>query len=225
MLGTTTCKYINIHAHVGASIKRSDEFRITSFSFGTDALPSEYFVHSVGFHPWYLPSPPATATIKQFEEWVKKPHVVAIGECGFDGLRGGGIKEQNYYFEVQYNMAEKLDKAMVLHVVKGWEPLLNFTKEHKVHVPLVVHGFRGKPQLAQQLLAKGFYLSFGEFFNPQSLQLAYVAGHLLVESDESLLPINDIYTRIAQSLQLSVPQLQYKVTNVAQRVFCIPMDL
>ena len=62
-------------------------------------------------------------------------------------------------------------------------------------MPWIIHGFRGKPQLAQQLLNKGFYISLGEKFNPETVSIIPV-DRLLFETDESPLNINKIIDNI-----------------------------
>ena len=44
----------------------------------------------------------------------------------------------------------------------------------------IIHGFRGKPELARQLTAAGFFLSLGARYNPASERFA-----LFRESDMS----------------------------------------
>lgn len=85
---------------------------------------------------------------------------------------------QLYFFEQQLILATKLQKPLILHVVKSWEEVLKSIKKCKVSSPLIVHGFRGKPQLAQQLIDKGFYLSFGESFHPDSMLLTFESERL-----------------------------------------------
>ena len=62
-------------------------------------------------------------------------------------------------------------------------------------MPWIIHGFRGKPQLAQQLLNNGFYISLGEHFNPQTVTII-PTNRLLFETDESTLDINTIIENI-----------------------------
>jgi len=45
--------------------------------------------------------------------------VVAIGEAGFDRLRGGSPAVQREAFVAQSKIAEAVGKPLVLHVVKG----------------------------------------------------------------------------------------------------------
>ena len=63
-------------------------------------------------------------------------------------------------------------------------------------LPCVIHGFRGKPQLAGNLLSQGFHLSFGFRFNPQSLLLC-PPDRIFLETDEDPRPVEELYRTAA----------------------------
>jgi len=97
------------------------------------------------------------------------PQLKAIGECGLDRRSKKDLSQQLAYYQKQAELAVNSNKPLIIHCVGCWNELMTaFTPSS---VPFIVHGFRGKPQLAEQLLKKGFSLSFGPFFNPQSLKL------------------------------------------------------
>ena len=58
-------------------------------------------------------------------------------------------------------------------------------------MPWIIHGFRGKPQLAEALIRQGFYLSLGERYNPMSAAVIPI-DRLLAESDGSRLMAAEI---------------------------------
>ena len=70
-------------------------------------------------------------------------------------------------------------------------------------MPWIIHGFRGKKQLAEQLLGAGLYLSFGVRYNPEALHSAWAAGRLLLETDESPVLIHTLYRQVAEELQIT----------------------
>ena len=80
-------------------------------------------------------------------------------------------------------------------------------------MPWIVHGFRGNARVASQLLDAGFYLSYGERFNPEALAVT-PADRLLAETDESLLPIDEIHRRLAASRQVTVEELVAGISHV-----------
>lgn len=74
--------------------------------------------------------------------------------------------------------------------------LLLTQRRQSLRCTRVVHGFRGKPQLAKQLLNAGFAISYGEHFNPESVAVTPL-DKLCIETDESEMPIEEIYKKIA----------------------------
>ena len=93
------------------------------------------------------------------------PESIAIGEAGFDKLRGPSPELQRKVFEEQVAISEELKKPVVIHCVRAWDELLAVHKKLKPKMPWLIHGFRGNTELAAQLLSKGMYLSFWFDFN------------------------------------------------------------
>lgn len=154
---------------------------------------------SVGLHPWYL-SDSAEGVSQAAEELAKvatKPCVVAIGEAGFDTVRGGAIMLQTLAFRKQMEISEQLGKPLIIHAVKALDMILSWRKESKAKQEWIIHGFRGKPQVAMQLLKSGCSFSFGEHFNADTLR-SLPDEAIFAETDESMLPITEIINCISQ---------------------------
>lgn len=81
-------------------------------------------------------------------------------------------------------------------------------------MPWIIHGFRGKKQLAEQLLDRGFYLSFGARYHPEALHAAWTAGRLLLETDDSPNHIGGLYRRVAEELQITEALLSQTVESI-----------
>ena len=99
------------------------------------------------------------------------PQVVMLGECGLDRLQGGAEELQIEIFEAQIALAEHFRLPVTLHVVRAWDALLRLHNSLRPSTQWTVHGFRGKPALARQLLDAGIDLSFGAQYNPESYSL------------------------------------------------------
>lgn len=137
--------------------------------------PDEYPVtegalYSAGLHPWWTDEP-LEREWEGLQHWAGHPQVVAIGECGLDLLRGGSIDIQMRLLRDQMNLAAACGKPVILHCVRAWHLLLPLRREWPHELRMVVHGFRGKPALARQLLTAGFELSFGPHRNAESYAL------------------------------------------------------
>ena len=94
-----------------------------------------------------------------YEALATDPKVVAIGECGLDYFRTTG-QGQRKRFEQQIELAQKLNKALVVHCRNAHEDMLAILADKKPQVPVVLHFFTGSGELAQQYLDLGCYLSF-----------------------------------------------------------------
>lgn len=150
---------------------------------------------SVGIHPWRVHLY-RTDIMDKIENWASDKRVVAIGECGLDRNSKANIKEQIFFFERQILLSEKLKKPMIIHCVACFNEIMNLRNRHNPSQNWVIHGFRGKPQLAQQLLNSGLALSFGEHFNPLSVEITPF-DKLCIETDESNISIDQLYKNIA----------------------------
>lgn len=119
------------------------------------------------------------------------PQITTIGECGLDKRNMSLWELQTHFFEEQILLAGRLRKPLVIHCVRAWAELLRLHSLHPGKERRVIHGFRGKPLLAQQLLNAGFYLSFGPLFNVKSFQLC-PASKRLIETDNSNYTIEEV---------------------------------
>lgn len=125
------------------------------------------FLYSAGIHPWNS----AICTESDFKALLvdaNRREVVAIGECGIDHLRGPEIEIQQDVFVRQAEIAEKAGKPLLIHCVRAYDKILELHKRLRPQrSQWIIHGFRGKPELARQLTCAGIYLSLGERFNPK----------------------------------------------------------
>lgn len=151
--------------------------------------------YSVGIHPWDVHTTDPSI-FSELEETIHDKRIKAIGECGLDRNAKATFKEQGYFFERQILLSEKYQKPMIIHCVAAFNELILLRKRFAATQNWIVHGFRGKPEMAQQLLTHGFALSYGEKFNPQSVQLT-PTDKLCIETDTSTIAVEDLYRQIA----------------------------
>ena len=151
-------------------------------------------IEAVGIHPWHA----LGAEVESLE--AQAAHAEAIGEIGLDFACGVPREAQKAVFEAQLQLAERLDKAVVLHCVRAFEEVMRMLEKHTLRA-VIFHGFIGSVEQAQRAVAQGYYLSFGERTarSPKSIAALRVVplSQLFVESDESLTPIAEIYEQIA----------------------------
>ena len=139
-------------------------------------------------------------------------NIIAIGEAGFDKLRGPSIELQQKVFEEQVCISEEIMKPVVIHCVRAWDELLPAHKKLKPKMPWLIHGFRGNVELAIQLLSKGMYLSFWFDFvlRPESADLlrSLPEDRIFLETDGADVDIRDIYKKVSGDLDHSVEELK-----------------
>ncbi len=166
--------FANIHAH---DAPPSDD-TVLSVRPGETLDPQGFY--SIGIHPWDTPTPEEALRVLEHSA-SENETVVAIGECGLDALRGAPLDQQEEVFVAQVRIAEKLGLPLIIHCVRALDRLLRLRKLHPGG-QWVLHGFRGKPSTARQLLAAGIDLSFGPIRNPEAFA-ATPPGHRFLETD------------------------------------------
>lgn len=172
----------------------------------SDFNPIEGQLYSVGIHPWLSDKMPSEDDWKKLEQIAKMPCVKAIGECGIDKLRGGPMFRQLLILKKQIELSEKMGKPLILHDVKAHDIILGLKKDLNPRQYWVVHGLRGKPGVAKMLTDAGIFVSFGEYFNMESLKIT-PPNLILAETDESSLSIETIIARISDKLERDVTEL------------------
>lgn len=153
----------------------------------TQFKPREGAKYSVGIHPWWTSDmAEAEQLLLNMPQLLSHPQVVAVGECGLDSLQGASLSEQEHIFIAQIEFAERFRLPVTLHIVRCFDCLLRLKKQLKPTTQWTVHGFRGKPALAQQLLNAGINLSFGVRYNPQSYEITPPNRRYTETDDESI---------------------------------------
>lgn len=159
---------IDIHTHSGPL--RTDAILCVDPT-ERPTLPEGEGLISAGIHPWNA----ATAdseTWQRLVAWLDDPRVVAVGEIGLDRLRGPHIDLQSKVFADQAVLAAERGLPVVIHCVRAVEMLPAIRKRIvPAATQWIVHGFRGKPELARQLLDAGIDLSFGGKYNIESFDI------------------------------------------------------
>ncbi|WP_295890735.1 TatD family hydrolase [uncultured Alistipes sp.] len=146
----------------------------------------------------------------------------ALGETGLDFACSTDREAQTELLRAHLRLARERGLAVVLHCVRAFEPLMN---ELKACPPpaAIFHGFIGSPEQARQALAKGYCLSFGErtFASPKTLAALRETplSQLFLETDDSPVPIAEIYARAAEAKGVPEEELQRAILDNYKRIF------
>lgn len=207
-------QFIDIHTHRFS--QNEEVIAVKSISLGHDDLPNlqQNQPLAVGLHPWYAKLENLDEQLAILTQIAKEDKVCFIGECGLDSLRGEKMSNQLEVLEAQILLAQELQKPVILHCVKAFDELVALKKKLNVTIPMVVHGFNKSEQLGQQLLNLGFQLSFGKsILNPNSgaAKLLTQIPHFFLETDDSDVEIEEIYTAAANLKKCSIDQLKARI--------------
>ena len=197
-------KFFDFHHH-----DPSENFGIYNLKLNENP-PTNFF--SAGIHP--------DSVSENFEENIKWLHevsglqnCVAIGECGLDGLINIDEKLQEKVFTMQIQLANELQKPLIIHCVKRFSQVLQFRKIAKV--PMIIHGFNKRKTIGDDLLKNGFCLSFGKSVlynvNLQDFVKDFPTEKLLLETDSSDFEIKELYQKVADLKNISLLDLQEKI--------------
>ena len=193
--------YLDVHTHRLATDPQVVSIVSTFIqSIKEELQPTPY--RSFGIHPCRIEED-GEAQWERLQLMTKQPACVAIGEAGLDRLALCPMQRQRSLFERQAGLAEELGKPLIIHCVRAWEELIACRKAIRPKQPWVIHGFRGKATLADQLLRQGFYLSLGYYFQPETARVAW-PGRLFLETDEANVSIQVVYARVAEALSIDL---------------------
>ena len=148
--------------------------------------------------------------------------MVAVGETGLDKVCTTDFTLQQAVFAAHIQLANELQKPLIVHCVRAHAEAMSLLKQHNVNVPVLFHGFAKSKELALQLVAQGYYLSFGHGLKKENL-IAVLAAlpleQVLLETDNSTAFIDEIYRLAAAAFQIDEESLSLQLQKNAAKVF------
>lgn len=220
-----TDDYIDIHTHGATPVHGL--FSVEVLMAHEERIPEKTpgLAFTYGIHPWYLDESNHNRLLASVIKTAADVLVIAVGEAGFDKIKGPSMDLQRKTFEEQVIIAEELKKPVVIHCVRAWDELLRAHKRLHPKLPWLVHGFRGNKDLAMQLISKGMYISFWfEFIlKPESSELvrSLPKDRIFLETDGAEVDIRDIYNKVSGDLGLELNGLKKLILDNFKRFFNI----
>ena len=171
-----------------------------------EEIPAGKF--SAGLHPKDI-----TENWKSDFEKIKtvslSENCLAIGECGLDGIITIDENLQNEIFKAHIGWAEEIQKPIIIHCVRRFSQILHYKT---AKVPLVIHGFNKKENVAQELLDAGFHLSFGratlENLSLQKIIKNFPIQRLFLETDDADFEIIKLYEKVSEIKSITLENLK-----------------
>jgi TatD DNase family protein len=203
-------RWVDSHCHLGwpgasddpaVAIDRAREAGVVAMvCVGTDLESSRRAVELAAAHPEVratvgLHPHDASRLDEQWAELValaegRSDVVVGIGEAGFDlYYEHSALPEQETAFRAQIALAQRLDRALVVHSRDAWDDTFRVLADAGVPRRTVLHCFTGGPDEARRALDLGAYLSFSgivSFKNADDVRAAAALvplDRVLVETD------------------------------------------
>jgi len=174
------------------------------------SMTSEVFV-SAGVHPWHA-SEWSSENMPLLNVLLQSSQIAFIGEIGLDNSCGVPLEKQLFVFEYQLMIANSSCKSVLIHNVGHQAELLAIKKRYQ-RIPIwILHGFRGKAQLAEQYLRKDFYLSFGSNYHVEALRACPI-DRLFIETDDSDVDLRTLYQKVAEDLGVSEEKLETSISK------------
>ena len=167
-----------------------------------------------GIHPW------------EAERGEELPHFEEcdiIGETGLDYAREVNREAQQRLFEAHLAAAERLNKPVVLHVVRSFEEVMRTLRQYALR-GVIFHGFTGSQQQAARCIAQGYYLSFGErsLRSPKCREViaSLPADRLFCETDDRATPtIEQMYAEVAALRSTTIEELKTQIVSNYEKLF------
>jgi TatD DNase family protein len=223
-------RFFDIHTHIN---QNDSGIRSIINILPFAKLPSTPF--SVGIHPWSVQENNMKEQLEEIEKKVSDRNCAAVGECGLD--RGhfrksidadGKNKEtalrenfelQSALFKNQVKIANSANKPMIIHCTKALPELLSIRKSIPHSTPWIIHGFRGSKEIAESLIQKGIYLSFGRVLcsenaydiKTKNLFRKIPSESIFLETDnveQVTLDIRKVYAAAAQIRGITILNMQ-----------------
>jgi TatD DNase family protein len=217
--------YIDIHVHGGRTAPGIFILETLMAHEGRVPVKTEGAAFTYGIHPWFLDKSNYKKQLDLVEEITADPEVIAIGEAGFDKLRGPSPELQYEVFVRQVRISENLRKPLIIHCVRAWDEVIAARKELKPSMHWMIHGFRGKIKQAEQLLSKGFWLSvwFEYALRPESAELfsRIPVERIFLETDGADVDIRDIYSKVSADMGIPVIDLKSAMISNYKKFFSI----
>ena len=214
-------QFFNLHTHLHTKQINVIEL-VNQYPQQFDAAIPFY---SIGIHPWYIVQDRVEADLAIIEGKLIERNCLAIGECGLDKRIEVPMLLQEMVFERQLLLAQKFNKAVVIHCVAAFQEVIETKKRLNISVPMIIHGFSKNSQVANQLISSGFYISFGKYLLKNTeLEEVFKSipdNRFFLETDTIEEGIETVYELAAKYKGISVGDMQRLIHRNFGSVFHI----
>jgi TatD DNase family protein len=212
-------RFLNLHTHKFTNQKDVLEL-VNQYPQEFDATIPFY---SIGIHPWYINNERLESDLEIIESRLQEPNCLALGECGLDKRIEIPLELQQIVFERQLLLAQKHNIPVVIHCVAAFQEVIATKKRLKITVPMIIHGFSKKKQVAKELIENGFYISFGKYLlrNPELKEVFETIPNdrFFLETDTLEEGIEEVYALAARYKKWDIDEIQQQIQRNFAAVF------
>ena len=206
--------YIDIHSH---SKIEAPNIGIRSMFIQETTIGMDFdSPFSIGLHPWHISKTNHQEALKNMELFIEHPMLKAIGECGLDRSIAVNYELQKEVFLSQLILADLYDKPLIVHNVRAFDDFLSILKQEKPNIPLLFHAFNGNADILNKLLQFNTFYSFGKDLEKENSKTSRIIrnipiNRLFLETDDSNVKIEDIYSIAASKIGISMKKLKNQI--------------
>lgn len=177
-----------------------------------------------GVHPWNAASPDAPDDFERVARAAREGRIAAIGECGLDRFRlDSPFSVQLDMFLRHARLAEETGLPLVIHSVRTDSDILAAHSSVRPKATWILHGFSARAGNIDRLVERGIAASFGprELARPRATEILrrIPSELLLLETDDSGVPIEDVHRTAARLLEIDVDGLARRIGGNWMRIF------
>ena len=210
--------YIDAHTH--SWLEGDGVIRIRNIFPDKDSLKNLPETFSIGVHPFNLEDlENVNQQLGLIREAVRlnPAGAVAIGECGLDHFSTYSLQHQEEIFLKQIEIAHEVNLPLIIHAVRAWHDIIRIKKETHSKRYWLAHGFRSSMPTAEELIDHDIMLSFGEIIlhdqRTKDVLAEIPEDSFVLETDESAIDIQEIYSAAAAIREIEVDELRKIVAD------------
>lgn len=115
-----------------------------------------------GLHPYFLHEKSASVLVALDKALAERnSNIIAVGECGLDGVVDVPAQLQEAIFVAQIDLAQQHHLPLILHCRKQHQRLFKLLKSSRFEFGGVLHGFSGSVEQVKPFIDLGFKVGIG----------------------------------------------------------------
>jgi TatD DNase family protein len=179
---------------------------------------------SIGLHPWHVEEDTWEMKVSRVKSAAGNQKVLAVGEIGLDKKTDRPFETQQLAFYAQLAIAESERKPLIIHCVRTYQELLSFRKRSDTSIPWIFHWFNADRQIAEALIRKNCYLSFGHMlFRKESKAFrifhSVPLDRVFFETDDAGYDIREVYNQAAGLRNMPLADLKSRIMDNFNQCF------